>query len=182
MDLLLELDLSLLPTPTGAAGLLQLWYCTRGEPNCEAETEAFQAGPGKSKLIRVLPAEGARAVALPADLGGRDGPARRVAAWEPMQDLPGTEEASELCHRGREELEELLEGLPREGDKLGGWPAWLQGVEYPPCPRCNQEMRQLLVQLASNGLSGWQWGDLGTAWVLRCADHPESVELIWQGA
>jgi len=26
------------------------------------------------------------------------------------------------------------------GDKLLGWPSWVQGVEYPRCPRCNQQM------------------------------------------
>jgi hypothetical protein len=38
-----------------------------------------------------------------------------------------------------------------------------------------------LLQLASNGASGWQWGDLGTAYVLSCKKHPSRAELIWQG-
>ena len=41
-----------------------------------------------------------------------------------------------------------LKTLP--GDKLLGWPAWSQGVEYPHCPECQEQM-EMLVQINNDG-------------------------------
>jgi hypothetical protein len=41
-------------------------------------------------------------------------------------------------------------GYPREKDKLGGWPYWMQSVSCPACPECTRPMRPLF-QLDSNG-------------------------------
>ena len=182
MRLMLELDEA---APSGGDGLLQVFYCTSTEPHCEVETEAFFAGAGRSKLIRVLPKAGAAPCPYPvagAPPGEDGGPDLALARGAPVPDLPGQEALSELAPRlaEKDDLGELIEGLPRAGDKVGGWPAWVQGVEAPPCPRCAAPMDQLRAQLDSDGASGWQWGDLGRAYVLGCAAHPDEVDLVWQ--
>ncbi len=47
---------------------------------------------------------------------------------------------------------------PHRGDKLLGWPAWSQGVEYPVCPECAQAMRPVL-QINNDGFEGGEPGD-----------------------
>ncbi len=182
MRLMLELDEA--ATATGD-GLLQVFYCTSTEPNCEVETEAYFAGPGRSKLIRVLPLAGATPCPYPAHAAPPDengGPDIALALGAPVPDLPGQEALSELAPRlaEKDDVGELIEDLPRAGDKVGGWPAWVQGVEAPSCPRCDAPMDRLRAQLDSDGVSGWTWGDLGRAYVLGCPAHPEEVDLVWQ--
>jgi hypothetical protein len=41
-------------------------------------------------------------------------------------------------------------------------------------------MTTLVFQFASNGAAGWQFGDLGTAYVLQCPKHASELELVWQ--
>ena len=69
---------------------------------------------------------------------------------------------------------------PLNGDKFGGYPAWEQAPEYPAWPDCTGPMAELVAQLESNGIAGVQCGDLGTAYVLRCPNHSECVDVIWQ--
>lgn len=35
-------------------------------------------------------------------------------------------------------------GTVATGDKLAGWPDWVQGMEYPSCPECGQRLRLVL--------------------------------------
>ena len=65
------------------------------------------------------------------------------------------------------------------GDKIGGWPAWVQTPSYPSCPECHQPMRYVM-QLESDGLSGHIFGDRGKAHLFQCADHAEGVAFSWQ--
>jgi uncharacterized protein YwqG len=64
------------------------------------------------------------------------------------------------------------------GDKLGGWPHWIQGVEYPSCPRCAARMA-LVFQLDSNDNLDFMFGDAGVAHVTQCPQHPDVVALAW---
>lgn len=75
--------------------------------------------------------------------------------------------------------EALQEAVPNAtGDKLGGWPAWVQGVEYPDCPRCGARMA-LLFQLDSEENVPWMFGDVGCGHVTRCPAHPDEVAFGW---
>ena len=64
------------------------------------------------------------------------------------------------------------------GDKLLGWPSWVQGVEYPRCPRCNQQM-SFVFQIDSNDNLDYMFGDAGTAHVTRCSAHPDEFAFGW---
>ena len=67
---------------------------------------------------------------------------------------------------------------PRGGDKLGGWPAWVQGIEYPDCPECGEPMAAIL-QIDSEDHVAYMFGDYGTAHVFRCRTHPDVVTMSW---
>jgi hypothetical protein len=182
MPLLLQLDLATVPAASGK-GLLQVFYCVSTEPLCEVETEAYFGGKGsrpKSKLVRVVPGG---VVTRPPKEIAKAIPARAITGWTSHADWPTWLEihrtddaAGTFCESLGERYYEATLGA----DKLGGWPSWVQDVEYPACPRCKKPMSDLLFQHASNGLSSTQWGDMGRAYVVRCKAHPTEVDMLSQ--
>jgi hypothetical protein len=64
---------------------------------------------------------------------------------------------------------------PAEGDKLGGWPAYIQQPSLGDSARCGQP-RALLLQVASQGNLAVHFGDGGRLFVAACRDHPRAVE------
>jgi hypothetical protein len=177
MRLFVQLDLATVPAELDhpiREGMLQLFYCTNVDPPCEVDHEAWQPF-GKSTLARWLsPAE----VAAAATRAPAQDPAGELAAvivgWEPGPiEVPGYEED------GRLEEFEVDEAIkPRPGDKLGGWPDWVQGPQYPRCPHCQNRMRYVL-QIESNGLARHQFGDLGAGHLCQCPEHPQVVAFGW---
>lgn len=63
---------------------------------------------------------------------------QEIIGWTVEDDYPNEEELQEMGHN--EETTELDDGGSLPGDKLLGWPQWVQGVEYPLCPECNHSM------------------------------------------
>ena len=70
--------------------------------------------------------------------------------------------------------------IPFEGDKLAGWPYWVQDVEYPKCPTCDRLMDTLIFEFASDDHVPYLWGDVGTGYILQCPEHKEQVAFLWQ--
>jgi hypothetical protein len=198
MQLFLQLDLAATERDTGAplgAGLLQLFYCTGDGDGCDGSGwEPF----GTASLARVVPGGAGGAVGLP-PLANPPFPPRRIIGWEPAEDHPSPEEYEELGLEQRwdrkggrltlswaeggvavETTDDVLErlGPTLVGDKLLGWPAWVQGVEYPSCPRCGRRM-ELLFQLDSEDHVPYMFGDAGCGHVTRCPDHPDVVAFGW---
>jgi uncharacterized protein YwqG len=64
------------------------------------------------------------------------------------------------------------------GDKLGGWPHWIQSVEYPACPTCGDRM-ELVFQLDSEDNLPVVFGDVGCGHITRCPRHPEVLAFGW---
>jgi len=182
MQLLLQLDLESLPegAPGRGAGLAQLFYCTSSEPLCEVDCQAFFPF-ARSCVARVVDKRGPGADAAPREVPNALAP-KRIAGWEAEEDLPNGEELGELGVDADYDgpICAALEATerPLAGDKLAGWPCWVQGIEYPACPTCKAPMR-LLFQIDSNDRVGWQWGDLGCAHWCQCAAHPEQMAFGW---
>lgn len=180
LQLFVQLNARDLP-PEGArvlgGGMVQLFYCTREEPLCEVECEAFLPG-AKSTLVRwIAPAEladGATAEPPPEMF-----PPRRIVAWRKSDDYPNWEELGDLgVTLDDGESEALGDRFPSPGDKLLGWPFWVQGVEYPHCPDCGRRM-ELLFQLDSEDNLPYMFGDSGAGHVTRCPDHPHRLAFGW---
>ncbi len=159
-------------------GLLQLLYCIEsldGDP-CEFALEAFSAF-SPAVRIRIVPdgpgaASTAAAVFTP----------RRIIGWTRQPEPPGWgEDAAELGDEIEEEvLDELSDaGLPASGDKLGGWPAWIQGAQYPQCRLCQQLMKYVF-QVDSNDHLDYMFGDVGTGHLFQCQVHPAELAFTWE--
>jgi hypothetical protein len=195
MQFFVQLDLASLPEELSfshRAGLVQLFYCTGIEPPCEVEHAAWEPG-ARSVLARWLPPVAAgSAKRRKGQVPPHQGYPRRALGWKPAAvtrwtriaaEVPGYGEplgdpaASELLDEHFDDLYER-DVVARTGDKLGGWPAWVQDPVYPRCELCERPMRYLL-QLESGGLCGHQFGDLGAGHLFQCDEHPEKVAFSW---
>jgi hypothetical protein len=165
LPLLVQLDLARLPAELAGrcgSGLLQLFYCTRDD--CGGAS--WQPFDDEVSCVRVVqpagrgfdPSEEQREALLPA---------RRIVGWEAFLDEPepGEHEALGLSYDfdfaawtvtidcpevglagevvADQSVPEAV-GDCKGGDKLAGWPNWVQGVEYPACPRCGKRMERQL--------------------------------------
>jgi uncharacterized protein YwqG len=174
-------------------GLLQIFYCLQ----CDDGWAPFAA----SQLARVVhPAGFTPEPSVPPDAALF--PAKIITGWNEFTDWPNPQEHEELglrytydfsantvrlncpevgltteCGLDDEELAETISTAAYK-DKLGGWPAWVQGVEYPSCPRCQRRMA-LLFQLDSNDHLPFMFGDMGTGHVTQCPEHRAIVAFGW---
>lgn len=181
MQMFVQLDARGLP-PEGAraleGGLLQLFYCTSTDPQCEDDCEAW-APFARSTLVRLVPRDdvGGGAAAEPAP--GMF-PARRITGWTEGVDYPNGEELESLgVELAEEEWNALADGeVPQGGEKLLGWPHWVQGIEYPDCPACGTRM-ELLFQVDSEQNVPWMFGDMGIGHVTQCPRHRDQLTFAW---
>ena len=107
-------------------------------------------------------------------------PARAITGWTAVTDLPGWEELQALgVELSYEEADALADGdVPHAGEKLGGWPLWVQGVEYPACRRCGRAMAPLFQLDSERGIP-WMFGDAGVGHITQCPEHPDELAFGW---
>jgi hypothetical protein len=200
LQLFVQLDLAGLPDDIGrrfGTGLLQLFYCTRAKCQGRGGWEPFANDLSR---VRVVHPTGPGTKASASRRGGSF-PAKRIVGWERFLDLPHTEEHRELgvtyvydpkaravrlvceelglvCDNIEEDLLRERIGDSKLGDKLAGWPAWVQSVEYPDCPRCGLRMAHVF-QVESRDHIPFMFGDAGCGHITQCPDHKEVVAFGW---
>ena len=160
--------------------LIQLFYCTNMHPNCELEHKGWQAY-SKIHLTRLVPIP-AQEVSLPAHTLENSFEANQIIEWVAQDDYPDWHEM-QLGEAGLSEaeitlLEEGETGVPKAADKLGGWPYWVQGVEYPHCSDCGVQM-QMIFQLDSAHHLPYTFGDAGMAHLYQCRIHKNVLAFSW---
>jgi uncharacterized protein YwqG len=202
LQLFLQLNLDELPEELSRAfgtGLLQLFYCAR--KRCHGSgSEPFGDDVSRVRVVRPsgLPSP---ALAHQQDVGF---PSKRIVDWTRITDLPSSCEHDELgliytynfvagtlrlecpefgfdvTNRMNDcEAEEIADS--ESGDKLAGWPAWVQDAYYPNCPRCGRRM-ELVFQLDSEDHVPFMFGDCGRGQVTQCPEHKEVVAFGWSGS
>ncbi len=182
MQLFLQLNTDDLPSVAQKVfetGILQVFYCTNFEQECEIECEAYSPF-AKSTLLRIVD---------PKDIVPQpllNSPVidafveKVIVAWQATEDYPNYEELAEQGIILTEEEEDMLyeHDYPKVGDKLLGWPAWVQGAEYPVCPDCGERMRYLF-QIDSEDNLNYMFGDMGCAHITQCEKHPKNLAIAW---
>lgn len=160
--------------------LIQLYYCTNQQPHCEMECHAWQPF-AKSKLVRRVPLPSTEVV-LPATTLPRQFPVRLIVEWVENEDFPDWQEMqlgdAGLSEQEVEAVEKLDTAIPKAADKLGGWPYWVQGVEYPKCPECSIQMH-MIFQLDSDHHLPYLFGDAGIAHMYQCRLHKHVLAFGW---
>jgi hypothetical protein len=181
LRLFVQLSSAELPEEAAQAfgeGILQFFYCTSSDPLCESDAETWVPF-NKATLARIFPL-GTAEDAEGAEAPGNAFPERAILGWEPLLDLPNEEELGDLGVALDDEVFERLanQGMPAEGDKLLGWPCWVQGVEYPSCPTCSASMK-LVFQIDSEKNVPHMFGDVGCGHLFQCPNHPEILGFGW---
>ncbi len=183
MQLFIQLNLQTLPLELGdrfGTGLLQLFYCSNNtiEVNCECDGQGWEPF-SPVHLARLIQHQGElNASNSESEIGF---PAQRIMGWEIVEDYPGWTEEQEgnlPLSLSDEEWTSLGESFPRPGDKLAGWPHWIQGVEYPSCPICEAPM-ELVLQLDSNDHLPYMFGDAGCGHITQCPIHKDQLGFGW---
>lgn len=177
MNLFVQLNLETLPErPVGCpkTGLIQLFYCTNGEDECDCELESWAAF-SKGSVVRLIQLHG-----TPTEYELSPCPdtfeESVVVGWNPRDDYPNCSESIDLEYSD-EELD-LLADENKIGDKLFGWPHWVQSEEYPECTTCSKPM-DLVLQIDSEYNLPYMFGDMGVGHITQCSKHPEVLAFAW---
>ncbi len=178
LQLFVQVNLQDLPKSRDK-GLIQLFYCTNSEPHCESDLEAyFPFSPAvvcrhislKGNSLQVVP----RIEELFEE--------KRVVGWERFTDYPHREEYEALgLGEPDEEIDEWLyeRGYQAaEGDKLLGWPHWVQGPEYPNDRKTGEPMK-LFFQLDSEVNLPFMFGDSGVGHLMISTNDQGELAFGW---
>ena len=172
LHLVVQLNSAELPTAVSAwtgPGIFQMFYCLS---ECELEADGWAPYSRVHCARRVdLDAPGQLTTTGPSV------PAKAIVAWRELDDLPHQEEWPTAMVDELETACELAE-RPLAGDKLAGWPYWVQGPEYPQCKLCGAAMR-VLFQVDSEHNLAWMWGDAGCAQLSVCEEHRDQLAFGW---
>jgi uncharacterized protein YwqG len=200
LPLFLQLDLEDLPKELGkrfGTGLLQLFYCTRDDCQGYGGWEPFADDLSRVRIVQ--PSLSSQVTFAPR----QDGyfPAKRIVGWTRFTDLPMPCEHDELgltytydldagtlrleCAEVDLDLANPMDDCSAEeiatselGDKLVGWPAWVQNVEYPHCPRCGRRMVHVF-QVDSEDNIPFMFGDVGCGHITQCTEHKDILAFGW---
>jgi uncharacterized protein YwqG len=196
----LQLDLDDLPESVATRfgpGLLQLFYCVRDDCQGDGGWEPFADDLSRVRVVH----PDRSAPTAPTPSGVPQFPARLITGWTQIDDLPDPDEHDEsgleytydfeagtlrlVCSEIGFDLKQPMSkggaediAVAEQGDKLGGWPAWVQGVEYPCCPRCERRM-VLVFQVDSEDNVPFMFGDVGCGHITQCPEHKDVVAFGW---
>ncbi|WP_300523539.1 DUF1963 domain-containing protein [Alcanivorax sp.] len=183
MQLFVQLDSGDLPADAGQPfgdGVLQVFYCTNMEEECEVFCQAHLPF-SEASLSRVIPRDQTQGFdALPVTIPDAF-PEQSLTGWSRHNDFPDQQETVAINDDLPDGTLALLHAhrpAPRAGDKLLGWPHWVQNVDYPTCPCCQKNMN-FVMQLDSTDTLPFWFGDYGCAYVFQCENHPEVMTMTW---
>jgi cell division septation protein DedD len=139
LALIVQLDLFTLPVFT-ARGLVQLFLCTAG--GCELTDETSKGVLAEVLEGEVAPVDAPEALTLEVLAPGA------IVSWRRFEEDP---QADDLARLGLVPSGAEAEGArPMRCDKLGGWPAWEQGLDWPSTQ--DGAPFELLFQFAEDAL------------------------------
>lgn len=181
MPLFLQLNLNELPTKK-ENGLIQLFYCTNYEEDCEGELEAYLPF-SKASACRKIEIQNPSAEIQPNAIEIFD--EKRIVDWEAKDDYPHTEEYDLRnidVDIDIDDIYELMEergrGLTISTDKLFGWPYWIQSEEYP-YDRKTESLMELVYQIGESEIVPYMFGDLGIGHITQSPDNDKELGFGW---
>ncbi|WP_428224651.1 DUF1963 domain-containing protein [Flavobacterium sp.] len=178
MQLFLQLDLEKIPTKK-EEGLLQLFYCTNEEQDCEGTLESFfHFSEGYHSRIIKIEAPSVSIVPKIDTIFEE----KIITDWNAQDDYPHYEEYAELGIDFDYDLADVLEERNLlqtiQKDKLFGWPFWVQSIEYPNDRKTGNRM-ELLFQIDSEDNIPFLFGDCGTAHLTQSPDDKNEMTFGW---
>lgn len=183
MQLFLQLELEKLPIKN-QNGLLQMFYCTSFDPFCDSVLDGGSPY-SKATRIRIIEVNGKSSVRLPniEKIHGE----MIIETWETKDDYPHWKDYENLGIDidFNDELYELMikrhAGLTISGDKLFGWPYWIQWTDDFMDAKTGIQ-RDYLVQLASEDNIPYSFGDCGIGYLTQDPNNKNDLCFYWVGS
>lgn len=180
LQLFLQLNLEQIPDQLKGEfgeGLIQLFYCTNLDLECDVVCEAFFPF-SKSVVARLIKIQNQNVTASNVK-PENPFPPKRIIGWNELEDYVGYVEGKEMgIELDDDDWDIINEEFPRTKDKLSGWACWIQGLEYPNCRICSETMR-FVFQLDSDVNLPFEFGDLGIGHLTQCPIHKEELAFGW---
>lgn len=168
---------------------MQLFFCRNEKANCS------DSGP-RSHLVRMVRVSKAPPPKPPKKkIEGSFSP-KCIEGWKDFGEMPRWVELGDSTSKsmgrklaalgfeyfdGDDDVGEGPGVSPQLGDKLLGWPCWIDKPEMQCSMRGCKSKLQHVFQVDSEDNVPWMWGDSGTAWIFQCPTHHEVLMLEWQG-
>ena len=141
MQFFLQLNSATLPSEVKENyfdGLMQFFYCIE---KCDEDGwKPFS----KSNVVRVCKSVDLKSCTFSNVLTPKSGlfPEKKIVSWEEKKDYITITELLKLDYSFAGDYD-LIDSIQdnfenQSGEKLFGWPCWVQGVEYPTCRKCNK--------------------------------------------
>lgn len=155
-----------------ARRIIQWFFCTSCAPF---------ACPDPAALVRAVPAAEIVSAGR-APEGFAPFPGRSIVGWSSRKDYPWRDAGKAPDDRARADLDRAevaaLDPCNVAGTKSGGWPRWLQDVQYPADER--GPLEQLVIQLDTGGPIPYDFGDSFDAWVFCATGDLTRFGWVWQ--
>ena len=180
MQLFLQLNLNNIPLKK-EKGLIQLFYCTNSEQNCESEMESFFPY-SKAVECRKIKIENEPIEVEPNLPDVFD--EKLIISWEERIDYPHFEEYEllkievDIDDEVYELMEERNMGQTISEDKLFGFPYWVQSEEYP-YDRKTETRMELLFQIGESENIPHMFGDAGIGHLTQSPDNEQELAFGW---
>ena len=161
-------------------GHVQLFYCAWRDTLCATGSDAWEPFATTVVARRVLPSGEGYVPPTPAFEPSVH--ATRIVGWDEQADYPDLYELKPLGVELDDDEHDRsgdVADLNDPGDKLGGWPSWIQFEAAPQCPRCARRMR-LVFQLGTASHLRLNYGGAAIGYLTRCEDHADVLAFSWQ--
>ncbi|WP_291870418.1 DUF6493 family protein [Maribacter sp.] len=179
LQLLVQLNLEDIPKSI-ERGLIQLFYCTNPNTNCESKAVSKEVTTSLCKKVEI------KGNSERKQLNHEDiFPEKRIIQFIEFVDYPHSEDYKQL---GIElKVPDVIYdymmahniGATNANDKLFGYPHWLQSSEYAHNQKLDANS-QLVFQLASKDNLSMQFGDAGIGYLLKTPIAENEVLFTWQ--
>jgi uncharacterized protein YwqG len=182
LTLFLQLNLAELPAPIqsslGSKGVFQAFLC------CTTECDGcIEDGETTGRVLRVWDHTSCKLATGVVNRGAVPLAAKCINAWKSLDDYPGYEDCQDAGLDLDDDECDALQDMQASGDKLGGWPTWVQSAEWANCSHCGKKMVHLF-QIESEAAVDYMWGDAGNCHIqmcpnLDCHSKGGSFDLDW---
>lgn len=165
LSAVLQLDMEKVPAgiqkSLGNRGIFQCFLCFGRKDQSTLHCD-------KGGFIMRVWEPSAEEVAHKVEVHGRtDLKPKRITGWTSKDDFPGFNDALKHVKLRNKDFEEIC-AMRVAGDKLGGWPLWVQLPDWRKCGMCGTLMVQLFQLDSNTALEAVSWGDTGMAHLQMC--------------
>jgi uncharacterized protein YwqG len=179
LQLLIQINLEELPEEKRifGKGLLQLFFCTNDEFACFVDMASYNDPPPHQILRVINDFEENDNIEIPDNMFTP----QIIREWK----FIGLEFPYFLPENIAKDLKEdeliiINNSMEHifDGEKIGGYPLFLQANYIPACPDCNKEM-EIVIQIGSDINIPFMFGDGGVGHISLCPEHKNRSVFYW---